>query len=76
VKLSSKQIAEFDEQGYLFLPNVFSDAEIGVLMREVPGILRQERPEVVREKDGKRHGPRSPCTPITISLGGSPATPG
>jgi hypothetical protein len=35
VKLSAKRIAEFDEQGYLFLPNVFSDAEVRVLMREV-----------------------------------------
>jgi len=53
VKLSSEQIAQFDEQGYLFLPKVFSDAEVRALMREVPAILGQARPEVVREKDGK-----------------------
>ena len=53
MKLSSEQIAEFAEQGYVFLPNVFSAAEVQALMREVPGILRQERQEVVREKDGK-----------------------
>jgi ectoine hydroxylase len=53
VKLSSEQIAQFDEQGYLFLPEVFSGAEVRALMREVPRILGQDRPEVVREKDGK-----------------------
>jgi hypothetical protein len=53
VKLSPEQIAQFDEQGYLFLPKVFSDPEVRALMREVPGILGQERPQVVREKDGK-----------------------
>ncbi len=53
MRLSKDQIAEFEEAGYVFLPNVFSRAEIAVLNAEVPGIFAQEREEVWREKDGK-----------------------
>ena len=53
MKLSAAQISDFDAQGYLFLPDVFSGAEVEVLMREVPEIFAQDRPEVVREKDGE-----------------------
>lgn len=53
MKLSDTQIAEFQERGYLFLPEVFTPDEAAVLMGEVPGIFAQERPENVREKDGK-----------------------
>ncbi len=53
MRLSERQIAEFDEQGYLFLPNVFDPAEVAVLRTEVPAIFAQERDEVWREKDGK-----------------------
>jgi ectoine hydroxylase len=52
MRLSDDQIAQFEDAGYLFLPSVFSGAEVAVLRREVPGILAQDRPEVVREKDG------------------------
>jgi len=57
MKLTAAQIAEFNEQGYLFLPSVFSQAEIDVLRAEVPGIYATERPEVVREKGS--NAPRS-----------------
>jgi ectoine hydroxylase len=53
MKLDHDQLRQFDEQGYLFLPSVFSGAEIRALRREVPAILGQDRQEVVREKDGK-----------------------
>lgn len=52
MKLSDAQLAEFDVEGYLFLPEVFSAAEIAVLTAELPGIFAQERDEVWREKDG------------------------
>jgi ectoine hydroxylase len=52
MRLSNDQIEQFDQAGYLFLPGMFSSAEVEVLRREVPGILAQDRPEVVREKDG------------------------
>jgi len=50
MKLTSAEIAEFDEQGYLFLPSRFTPEEIGVLNAEVPGLFAQQRAEVVREK--------------------------
>ncbi|MEE8189677.1 MAG: phytanoyl-CoA dioxygenase family protein, partial [Kiloniellales bacterium] len=53
MQLSKAQMAEFEEEGYVFLPDVFSRAEIAVLNAEVPGIFAQQREEVWREKDGK-----------------------
>lgn len=50
MKLTQDQLKEFDEQGYLFLPKLFTPAEMDVLNAEVPGILAQKRAEVVREK--------------------------
>jgi ectoine hydroxylase len=50
MQLNPVQQREFEEQGYLFLPNLFSKQEMDVLNAEVPGILAQDRPEVVREK--------------------------
>ena len=50
MKLSTAQRAEFEEQGYLFLPSLFSPAEMDVLNAEVPGLFAQQRAEVVREK--------------------------
>src|ERR1700675_1000786 len=50
MRLTAAQIAEFEEQGYLFLPNLFSAEEMAMLNAEVPGILAQRRDEVVREK--------------------------
>jgi ectoine hydroxylase len=50
MKLTPAQIAEFEEQGYLFLPSLFSAREASLLMDELPGIFAQEREEVVREK--------------------------
>ena len=50
MKLTPTQAAAFEDQGYLFLPDVFSPAEMDVLNAEVPGILAQDRPEVWHEK--------------------------
>jgi ectoine hydroxylase len=50
MKLTPAQIAEFEEQGYLFLPSLFSLDEMTILNAEVPGLLAQHREEVVREK--------------------------
>ena len=50
MKLTKAQIEEFEEQGYLFLPSVFSPQEMDILNGEVPGILATERAEVIREK--------------------------
>ena len=53
MKLTERQLAEFEVEGYLFLPEVFSPAEVAVLAAEVPGIFAQERDEVWRETGGK-----------------------
>jgi len=53
MKLSESQVSEFQEQGYVFLPGVFSAEEIGVLTAELGGIFAQERPENIREKNGR-----------------------
>jgi len=50
MKLTPEQIEEFDRDGYLFFPSLFSDIEIKALSDEVPAIFRQNRPENVREK--------------------------
>ena len=52
MKLTDEQIAEFDEQGYLFLPNCFSEAEIVALREEAQGIYASDREEVWRETSG------------------------
>ena len=53
MNLSETQVAQFDEQGYVFLPDVFDGDEVAVLTSELDGIFAQDRPENVREKNGK-----------------------
>ena len=50
MKLTPAQVATFEEEGYLFLPNVFNAEEMALLTGEMPGMFAQERPEVIREK--------------------------
>jgi ectoine hydroxylase len=57
VKLTPAQIAEYEEEGYLFLPELFSPEEMALLTGEMPGIFAQKRDEVVREKASE--APRS-----------------
>ncbi len=52
MQLNQEQIAEFEVEGYLFLPGTFSPAEVAVLAGEVPGIFAERREEVWRERDG------------------------
>ena len=37
--LSAKEVARFDEEGYLFLPDVFGQSEVAVLRGELPGLF-------------------------------------
>lgn len=53
MRLTSEKLEEFDHEGYLFLPEVFSAPETAVLNREAHRVFAMERKEVVREKDGK-----------------------
>ena len=52
MKLSSEQLQQFDREGYLFFPGLFTPQEIKVLTDEVPSLYAQRRPENVREKAG------------------------
>ena len=52
MRLSAAQVAQFDGEGYLFFPSLFSPTEIKVLTDEVPALYAQHRPENVREKNG------------------------
>ncbi len=61
MKLTKDQIAEFEEQGYLFLPSLYTKEEMDLLNAEVPGILAQNRPEVIKEK-----GTSSPRTAFYV----------
>ncbi len=50
MKLTPEQLAQFDRDGYLFFPSMFSPEEMKVLLDEVPRLYAQRRPENVREK--------------------------
>jgi len=50
MKLNSEQIGQFDRDGYLFFPSLFTPREMKTLLDEVPALYAQHRPENVREK--------------------------
>ena len=52
MKLSDAQVGEFHEQGYLFLPQCFTPAEIAVLKTEATKLYDLDRPEVWKEENG------------------------
>ncbi len=52
MKLTDAQLKEFDEEGYLFLPEMFNEDEIEVLRREADAIYASDREEVWRESNG------------------------
>ena len=52
MKLTREQIETFHEEGWLFLPELFTPEEIDLLRREAVTIYDNDRPEVWREKNG------------------------
>lgn len=50
MQLTHAQLEQFDRDGYLFFPALFSPEEIATLTDEVPRLYAQDRPENVREK--------------------------
>ena len=58
MRLSAEQLKAFDEQGYVFFPNCFSEEEIALLRTEADKILKLDRQEVWREKTGAPGGLR------------------
>ncbi|MBV8592949.1 MAG: phytanoyl-CoA dioxygenase family protein, partial [Caulobacteraceae bacterium] len=52
MKLSRQQIQAFHSDGYLFLPEVFTPAEVDLLQREAGSVYQMTRKEVWRERSG------------------------
>ncbi len=52
MELTAAQRAQFDRDGYLIFPNLFSAAEIAVLRQEVARLADIHAEEVVREHTG------------------------
>jgi ectoine hydroxylase len=52
MKLTPQQIEFFNREGWLFLPELFSQEEVDYLAREAVNIYDANRPEVWREKSG------------------------
>jgi ectoine hydroxylase len=52
MQLTPEQITQFREDGWLFLPELFTPEEVALLKREAEAIYAQHRPEVWREKSG------------------------
>jgi ectoine hydroxylase len=52
MQLTAPQLKAFDDQGYVFMPNCFSEDEIACLRIEGEQILKADRQEVWREKTG------------------------
>ena len=52
MKLTPDQIKEFDEQGYVFMPNCFAEEEVALMRTEAEKIYKTDREEVWREKTG------------------------
>ncbi len=50
MRLSAQQLAGFHEDGFLILPELFSAAEVGVLLDQLPALFAERRPENFREK--------------------------
>ena len=46
MKLTADQLKAFDDQGFVFLPNCFSEEEIALLRIEGEAILKADRQEV------------------------------
>ena len=52
MKLSQEQLDSYNQQGFLFLDNVFSPEEIDILEAEIDSIAREDRPSRVLESHG------------------------
>ena len=52
MKLSEQQLADFDREGFVFLPGMFDAAEVGALKQASEEVYALEREEVWRESSG------------------------
>ena len=56
MKLTQQQVDDFNRDGWLFLPELFTPEEVALLAREAINIYDANRPEVWREKRHAAHG--------------------
>lgn len=52
MQLTPEQLRQFEEEGYLFFPDCFSEEEMAFLRREATEVLSHPRPEIRTEKSG------------------------
>lgn len=52
MKLTEEQTQQFESDGWIFLPECFSEEEVAVLKAEAENIYDEDRPEVWRESSG------------------------
>ncbi len=52
MQLTKDQVEQFETEGWLFLPELFSADEVEILRHEAQEVLRSQRPEIWREKSG------------------------
>jgi ectoine hydroxylase len=52
MQLTEQQLRQFDGEGWLFFPEVFSAEEVAVLRAEAETLYRTDRKEIWREKSG------------------------
>ncbi len=66
MRLSAQQLAGFHQDGFLILPELFSAAEVGALLDQLPALFAERRPENFREKrpDHQHHRDLTPVTPL------------
>ena len=50
MRLSKIQIDDFNRDGYVFLPKLFSDLEVRILSAELPSIFSLDREEIERDE--------------------------
>jgi len=52
MQLTEQQLRQFEDEGWLFFPEVFSSEEVAVLREEAETLYRTDRKEIWREKSG------------------------
>ena len=62
--LTAQQLAQFDEEGYLFLPGCFMEEEVAMLCDEAERFMPPTAARSGARRPGRR-APPSPPTPIT-----------
>ena len=60
MRLTQQQIDDFNREGWLFLPELFSPEEVGLLAHEAEAIYDTQRPEVWRIRNTVEYSESSP----------------